>query len=375
MITAILLIIFAISTFLLLYPYFIYPIALKILPSRKNIIDPNFQCSMTLQFCAYNEGNTIPEKLRNIETIKVIEPNLQILAYDDGSTDETFALLASRPDLLTVIQGVGRKGKAHGMKTLTALATGEVLVFSDANVILETEAISELRKYYADSTIGGVCGTLKYCAKIETTTASVGKWYWRLEERIKTQESRTGNVMGADGSIFSLRRKLYPNFPDTVLDDLTVSMEAIFSGHRLIKAEDVIAFENLVTSRNEELKRKTRIAARAYHTDRYLKPKLSAMSTIDRFKYFSHKRLRWFGFISLITCITSIFALALILLKVTAAVAMATVMITILLTFSRHIKICNTALEIILSLIAANFGALKAMRGHIVSTWSPAKSR
>ena len=74
-------------------------------------------------------------------------------------------------------------------------------------------------------------------------TAKVGALYWRLEEATKALESRTGSVMGGDGSIFSIRRSLYPDFPDSVLDDLTVSMSPVFAGKRLIRADDVIAFE------------------------------------------------------------------------------------------------------------------------------------
>src|SRR3546814_6771444 len=96
----------------------------------------------------------------------------------------------------------------------------------------------------------------------ESATASVGSLYWRIEERLKDEESRTGNVLGADGSIFSIRRALYPEFPDSVLDDLTVSMAVVFAGRRLVKAKDVIARERLVAGRGDEYRRKVRIAAR-----------------------------------------------------------------------------------------------------------------
>src|SRR5690606_3537596 len=169
----------------------------------------------------------------------------------------------------------GRAGKAHGMKRLAALAASDILVLTDANVLLAEDAIDRLLPYYADSQVGGVLGSLRYIGGDSSATASVGGLYWRLEEHLKDLESRSGNVMGADGSIFSVRRALYPDFPDDVLDDLTVSMAVVFAGRRLIKAQDVIAREMMVARREDEYRRKVRIAARSWHTHRHLRPQLA----------------------------------------------------------------------------------------------------
>ena len=141
--------------------------------------------------------------------------------------------------------------------------------------------------------MGGVCGTLRYSGDAGSSTEAVGGLYWRLEESIKDLESRTGNVMGADGSIFSVRRATYPDFPDSVQDDFTVSMNVIFCGRRLTRRQDALAYEGLVSSSREEFRRKVRIAARAYHTHMHLRPGLRRMGWLDRYKYGSHKLLRW----------------------------------------------------------------------------------
>ncbi len=224
--------------------------------------------SATLVFCAYNEEQSIGAKIDNIRVLRQRHPDLEVLAFDDASSDSTYEQLAAVPELLAVVRGQGRSGKAHGMKILASKASGEIMIFTDANVILREDAIDNLMAWYADPTIGGVCGSLHYLGEDESSTASVGSLYWRIEEKIKLEESRTGNVMGADGSIFSLRRALYPTFPDTVLDDFTVSMAAVFNrGTRLIMVEDVVAYERLVVARGDEFARKIRIAARAFHTN------------------------------------------------------------------------------------------------------------
>jgi len=292
------------------WPFLFYPLVLRLLPTRpeKPVAGP--APSASLLFCAYNEAGAMPEKLANLAMLKARYPKLEILAFDDGSSDETAALIAAQGDLVTLLRGPGRSGKAHGMKLLAARAKGNVLIFTDANVTLDADAIENLLARYADPEIGGVLGSLHYMGDGDSATASVGSLYWRIEEWLKDEESRTGNVLGADGSIFSIRRTLYPEFPDSVLDDLTVSMAVVFAGKRLVKAKDVIARERLVAARGDEYRRKVRIAARAWHTHSHLRPQLRRMRAIDRFKYASRKIVRWFGGIFILTGIVAAGTLA-----------------------------------------------------------------
>lgn len=357
-----------------LYPYLIYPQVLKVLPV-KEVIKGEGASTITLVFCAFNEELVIKDKLKNLEELKIRYPELEVLAFDDGSTDSTYDLLASRSDLLKVKRGGGRNGKAHGMKLMVEEASGEVLVFTDANVILAPDALDNLLAYYVDPTVGGVCGSLKYIGDNESSTAAVGSLYWRLEEYLKKEESRTGNVMGADGSIFSIRRELYPEFPDTVLDDLTVSLAVVFSGLRLIKAEDVVAYEQLVTERGEEFSRKVRIAARAFHTHMYLMPQLKQMKPVDKFKYSSRKFIRWFGALFVVVgAVSGICAVTILSPILAVFIAVLTA-----LTFSWGMLssqgVVSSVTEILIALFATLLGVFSAMRGKTFSVWNPAKSR
>lgn len=361
---------------LVIYPYLIYPALLRFAPrAPMPYFDPTSKVSVTLVFCTYNESRSIHEKMANIERLKAKYPDIEVLAYEDGSLDNTLEVLQSRPDLLTVLVGTGRQGKAHGMKKLAALAKGDVLVFTDANVILDEAAIPHIRGWFADATVGGLCGKLSYLGDDSSTTASVGGAYWRLEEKIKDFESATGNVMGADGSIFAIRRVLYPDFPDTVLDDLTVSMATVFAGMRLIKCNEVIAYEQLVASRKDEFSRKVRISARAFHTHMFLRPQLSGMSPLDKFKYTSRKMIRWFGGLFLIFDVVAVLSLCLVV-SVWLGLAAGLAFVLCLTVGPRlGFKPLDILLEIALAMMATLLGVVKALRGQTFQTWTPAASR
>jgi len=357
------------------WPFLFYPLVLRLLPTRpeKPVAGP--APSASLLFCAYNEAAAMPEKLANLAMLKARYPKLEILAFDDGSSDETAALIAAQDDLVTLLRGPGRSGKAHGMKLLAARAKGNVLIFTDANVMLDADAIDNLLARYADPEIGGVLGSLHYVGDGDSATASVGSLYWRIEEWLKDEESRTGNVLGADGSIFSIRRALYPEFPDSVLDDLTVSMAVVFAGKRLVKAKDVIARERLVAARGDEYRRKVRIAARAWHTHSHLRPQLRRMRAIDRFKYASRKIVRWFGGIFILTGILAAGTLA---MRISPTLYMVCGLAGVFILWgglrSRGGPFA-AIVDIVIAYFATLQGVVKAMTGRTVTIWNPAKSR
>jgi cellulose synthase/poly-beta-1,6-N-acetylglucosamine synthase-like glycosyltransferase len=365
------------SGILLLWPFVFYPLILRLLPVREVQTSASDQGapSFSLLFCGYNEAASLPSKIANLRALKLRYPTLEVLAFDDGSSDGTGDLLAAAEDVLTLVRGPGRSGKAHGMKLLAARARGDVLIFTDANVLLDEEAIEALAPYYADAQVGGVLGSLRYGGTDSSASASVGGLYWRLEEHLKDLESRTGNVMGADGSIFSIRRALYPEFPDSVLDDLTVSMAVVFAGKRLVKAKNVVAHEMMVSRREDEYRRKVRIAARSWHTHCHLRPGLRGMSRLDRFKYMSRKVVRWFGAAWMAVGVLASLALAWRITPVASVALVAAAMLIILLGVMARKGPIAAVLDLTLAYIATLKGVLLAMKGQTFTLWTPAKSR
>jgi cellulose synthase/poly-beta-1,6-N-acetylglucosamine synthase-like glycosyltransferase len=358
-----------------LWPFLVYPLVLRLLPTRPEHPVAGPLPSASLLFCAYNEGAAMPGKLANLAALKARHPGLEIWAFDDGSADDTAARIAAAGPLVTLLRGPGRSGKAHGMKQLAARARGDVLIFTDANVLLDMDAIDNLLARYADPAVGGVLGSLHYLGEGDSATASVGSLYWRIEERLKDEESRTGNVLGADGSIFSIRRTLYPDFPDTVLDDLTVSMAVLFAGRRLVKAKDVIARERLVAARGDEYRRKVRIAARAWHTHGHLRPQLRQMSVLDRFKYASRKVVRWFGGLFLLIGTLAAAALA---WRLSPWLCLVSCGIGVLLLWAgaRAKRGPLAALvDVVIAYVATLQGVAQAMSGRTFAVWQPAQSR
>jgi cellulose synthase/poly-beta-1,6-N-acetylglucosamine synthase-like glycosyltransferase len=292
------------------------------------------------------------------------------------SSDRTLELLEARPDLLRIVPSSERTGKATGMRRMVASTDAEICIFTDANVILDPASIDRLLDYFTDPQVGGVAGTLRYVNGDDSLTAEVSGLYWRLEEWIKRRESRCGSIMGADGSIFATRRALYPMVPSHLLDDMTVSMSAIFAGHRLIHAADVVAYEKNATAASDEFRRKRRIACRAFNTHRHLWPQIErSFGGADIYKYLSHKLLRWLGLPILILAALCATGALLLAGKPAWALGLWGMAAAALLLARAHVRPFSQLAEILWSISAIFVGLTDSWRGQTYQTWAPAKSR
>ena len=375
-----LLIIAAACTLIAIHPFVTYPISLWIV--RKlfgRYVGPVASGEPPLSFaicmCAYNEERVIEAKLRNLLALREREPNLAIHIYVDAATDRTSAILARYADTIDLHVSGERHGKTYGMNLLSARASADVLVFTDANVMLDPECLQDLRRHFADPQIGCVCGNLTYTNGDASVTAASGSLYWRFEEALKRLESATGSMMGADGSVFAIRRHLRRAPPDHIIDDMYVSLMTIVEGHRLIQARDVRAFEESVTHSGEEFNRKVRIACQAFNVHRLIWPKLRKLDALTRYKYLSHKFLRWLSIYFLGAAAISFLGALLLLDQAALAAALILCAVAAYALGSRwQVKPFAQLVDLITALAGAGVGVWRSLRGERFQTWTPAAS-
>src|SRR5262249_33105865 len=115
-----------------------------------------------LCFCAYNEAGVIRDKIANLRALKARLPDLAIHCFVDGATDGTERPLAEHPDLARLTVSPERRGKTFGMNTLVAQTDADIVIFTDANVMVPAEGIPRLIDYFADPAVGCVSGHLIY---------------------------------------------------------------------------------------------------------------------------------------------------------------------------------------------------------------------
>jgi len=375
-----LVVIAVVAALLTIHPFVTYPASLLLLrrwcrPSAQPAVAPGAPRRVALCFCAYNEAGVIGDKIVNLRLLREHLPELAIHCYVDGATDGTDRILADHADLLRLTVGSERRGKTFGMNTLVAQTDADIVIFTDANVMVSPDGLPRLLEYFDDPTVGCVCGHLVYVNPGETETSRNGALYWRLEEFTKRLESETGSVVGADGSLFAIRRTLHQPVPETIIDDMYVSLTILCAGYRVVSAGDVLSFERAATSARDEFRRKIRIACQAFNVHRLLWPQLRKLPPLTLYKYVSHRLVRWFSIYFIALAGLASFGV-LVLLTDWASASLLTlagiggVTTAHLLGVGRVRQAC----DILLAMLGVGIGVIRSFRGDRFTVWNPAGS-
>lgn len=298
------LIIFWISLFIVFYTYIGYGILLYLLvkiketirkPSLRQLPADEELPAVTLFITAFNEEEVVNEKMHNCMELDYPADKLKIVWTTDGSDDGTNRRLSEWPQV-TVHYQPERQGKTAAMTRGMKYVDTPLVIFTDANTMLNREAIREIVLAFQDPKVGCVAGEKRIAVQTKDGAAAGGEGlYWKYESTLKALDARLYSAVGAAGELFAVRRELFmPMEKDTLLDDFILSMRITMQGYTIAYCRNAYAIESGSAGMKEEEKRKVRIAAGGLQSIWRLRALLNPFryGTLC-FQYVSHRVLRW----------------------------------------------------------------------------------
>ena len=251
--------------------------------------------TMTLMICAYNEEDVVAEKMVNTLALDYPRDKFRIMWVTDGSNDRTNELLQAYPEV-DIVFSPERRGKTaalkHGLRELKT----RYVAFTDANTMINRDALREIARLFMDPTVGCVSGEKRVAARKAGEMAAEGEGlYWRYESTLKKWDSELYSAMGAAGELYAIDPTLVREVPDeALLDDFMMSMYIVQAGRRIAYTPDAYALEYGSANIFEESKRKRRIAAGGLQSIWWLRSMLNPLhQPLVAFQYISHRVLRW----------------------------------------------------------------------------------
>lgn len=252
--------------------------------------------AITFIVAAYNEKDCIENKIQNTLTLQYPPDKLELVFITDGSDDGT-ELIVNKYVQIKCMHQPERKGKSAALNRAMETVTTPVVVFSDANTILNKDALMKLAVKYADEKIGGVSGEKKVEVINKDNQQGMGEGlYWKYESSLKKVESQFYSIVGSAGELFSIRTALFRPIPSPVLlDDFYTALSINQQGYKIVYEPGAVATESPSASLAEEQKRKVRIAAGAFQVSFVFAGLLNFIKhPAFAFQFFSHKILRWY---------------------------------------------------------------------------------
>jgi biofilm PGA synthesis N-glycosyltransferase PgaC len=243
---------------------------------------------------AYNEEEVIREKINNTLSLSYPPEKLFIYVISDGSNDKTNAIVEEYKQV-KLLWKPQRKGKTAAINRALPLISQPITIFTDANVMVNQNAIKEMVKHYSSPLVGGVSGEKRVQTNNNKNASSTEGLYWKYESFLKKEDAKLNTLVGAAGELFSIRTNLFMPIPeDTLLDDFTISMNIIKQGYKIAYEPNAFASESPSLNINEEYKRKVRIGAGGLQSVlrslEFLNP---FQFGIVSFQYIFHRFSRW----------------------------------------------------------------------------------
>jgi len=289
--------IFWLLIFIIFYTYAGYSLVILILslffhrPVKKEAIYPQ----VTFLITAYNEERSIAAKLENTLDLDYPREKLEIIVASDASTDGTDKVVRQFQKRGVILNRVkGRLGKTETQNRTVAMATGDIIIFSDATTNYKKDAIKKIVGNYADPRVGAVSGRYEY---LNPTGAAVGMGtilFWKYENLIKGLQTRIQTITGCCGCIYSARRDLYEPLPPDIISDLVEPLKILEKSYRISFEPEAVAYEETTETTQEEFSMRVRVISRGMYGLWYMRRLFNPFKyRFVAFQLFSHKALRW----------------------------------------------------------------------------------
>jgi cellulose synthase/poly-beta-1,6-N-acetylglucosamine synthase-like glycosyltransferase len=298
---------FWVCVLLVIYVYVGYPLTLLLLPGRPIRIQAGSPPpTVTVVIAAHNEVADIAGTVRNKLEQNYPAQLLDVIVVSDASSDGTDeAVVGLANPRVALLRQEPRQGKTAALNRGVEAARGDIVLVSDANSSYEVDAVRRLVEPFSDPGVGYVTGRLIYDDPGDTAVGGGSGLYMRYEGLLRRLETRVGSVIGVNGGMDAVRRRLYvPMRPDQ-LPDFVLPLAVVQGGKRVVYWPPAVAHELALGRQRDEFRMRVRVSLRSLHALWEERGLLRPAFGVFAFQLLVHKVLRYLLFVMLLGAFVS----------------------------------------------------------------------
>jgi len=216
--------------------YFPLTIAYEIWKARTLRRLAPFRGRVTVVVPAYNEEQTIRVAVETL--LESDHPDLEVIVVDDGSQDCTAAKILDLHEKGRIrLIRQENAGKAAALNRGIAAATGEVVLYTDADSLFLRDTVAKMARWFADPSIDAVCGNdmplraRTALQKLLAVTTHIGTGY------VRRALSVIGCLPIISGNLGAVRRRVLEEiggFRELWGEDLEITWRLHAHGKRIV---------------------------------------------------------------------------------------------------------------------------------------------
>jgi cellulose synthase/poly-beta-1,6-N-acetylglucosamine synthase-like glycosyltransferase len=286
---------FYICAGIILYTYVGYPLIIVVWGSLlgKRVDKRYATAPLSVVLAVKDEEINVRARIENLLSQDYPAELIEVIVVSDGSTDRTVDLARQFEDERVKVVELPPVGKSGALNAGVEHASHDIVVFADARQWFGENVFAELVAMLADKQVGAVSGELIIEPRAGSDVGEGVGVYWQYEKLIRRMESAVDSVVGATGSIYAIRKRLFvPLAPHTLLDDFMVPMRIVLSGYRVVFARSARAHDIASSTSAQEFSRKVRTLAGNFQAVAMESRLINPLKNRIFFQFLSHKLMR-----------------------------------------------------------------------------------
>ncbi|AET65374.1 Glycosyl transferase family 2 [Methanothrix harundinacea 6Ac] len=201
----------------------------------------------------YNEEKTILKKLENTLDLNYPKKDMELIVVDcsdDRTPNIVEERLGGRGEIRLILDHEEeRRGLPYSLNKGYSMATGDIVVKTDCDAMLDRDALKSAVSSFEEDRIGCVTGR---AVPMGSRSEEI---YRGLNMKIQLLESRIDSTIIAHGPFTAFRRPLLQKIDeDSLADDSELSLKIRRQGYRSILNPEVIFYEKTSEEGREEQK-------------------------------------------------------------------------------------------------------------------------
>ena len=328
---------------------------------------------------AHNEAHRIAGRIQDLLQQSSASQIVEIIVASDGSSDETCKAASALHSEQTTVIGLDlqpQQGRSNAHNEAARIASGDLLVFTDADTTFEPRCLEMLAVAFDDPRVGFASGVLQWRNQGSTDITRSAGLYWTMERKLRQWETTLGLNCFGSGAVCAIRRELYRNIPPIGDVDFTSPLDVRLQGYRCVQVDDAVAVDTMPPNAAAEVRARTRMTAK------------NLLGTVTRWGLHGvvkhpiltvvlllHKVGRWLTPIWLLLAVLGSLlllpsAIGVVLISIEAAAAA----LVLLGALSAPVPGAAAALSFFLANVAFARGLLLIMTGRVPTGYEPVRS-
>lgn len=234
-------------------------------------VNVNFSPFISILIAFHNEEKFIYERLENLRELTYPRERMELILIDDASTDKTLEKISdfsvNNPEFqMKIIKQKSWKGKTSALNEGLKVANSQIIIVTDADVLLSKDIIEKTLMYFADPTVGAISGHGMIDNADQNWLTKAESGYLNSMSLLRLGESKIHSTLRFEGSFCAFRRNAFEKFDEeTGTDDSGTAFQVVQNNFRAIFIPDATmvatAYTSLFNRNKSKLRRATHLTA------------------------------------------------------------------------------------------------------------------